>query len=88
MTDLTIRHHVPKDHYAARWYACVWCGGLTDILAETPFRPDIGALPLMLTCGAHMRQVYRRMQDGGLIDQWEMKAVLRLMQLPRLGDGT
>lgn len=54
---LNIRHRVlPTPADAA---PCVWCTKLTDIWADTPFRPDIGAVPLHLLCGVWMRDAYK-----------------------------
>jgi hypothetical protein len=78
---LRIRHHVPHDHDRSVKRACIWCGRPTDVLAETPFRPDLGFLPLMVTCGAHMRIVYRMLQRGEQPDEWELSRVAALAQL-------
>lgn len=73
---LPIRHHIRRDWAkAAPVGVCVWCGRPTSTLAETPFRPDFGAVPLMVTCGAHMRIVYRMIQNGQPLDAWETKRV-------------
>jgi hypothetical protein len=49
----------------------VWCGTPTDIRAETPFRPDIGELPLHLFCGVFMRDAWRKWSSGGVLDDFE-----------------
>lgn len=40
--------------------ACAWCGGPTPMRADTPFRPDLGSVPMHLMCGQEMREAYRR----------------------------
>lgn len=84
---LRIRHHVPQNHETSIKRPCVWCGQPTDILAETPFAPELGALPLMLTCGAHMRIVYRAFQAGQPLDAWEQEAVRCIIALKALPSG-
>jgi hypothetical protein len=83
-SGLPIRHHVSRDWAkAAPVGDCVWCGRPTSTLAETPFRADLGAVPLMLTCGAHMRIVYRMIQNGHpeQLDAWERARVGALAEL-------
>jgi hypothetical protein len=81
---LPIRHHVPRDWKTAESVGkCVWCGRPTSTLAETPFRPDLGAVPLMVTCGAHLRIVYRMIEQGreAELDAWERKRLGALKEL-------
>lgn len=37
---------------------CAWCGGPTPMRALTPFRPDLGSVPMHLICGSDMREAY------------------------------
>jgi hypothetical protein len=54
----TIRSHVPYPDVVAPVAACVLCGEPTDIRAETPFRPDLGRVPLHLFCSAELIELY------------------------------
>lgn len=58
--------------------ACVWCGQPTPVMAETPFRPDLGAVPLMLTCGAQVIRAYRALQEGRQLTAEEQAGLARL----------
>lgn len=86
----TIRHHIPAGVLngtddASPEYACVWCGQPTKIMAETPFRPDLGFIPLMLTCGAELRAAWRQHQAGLPLDPEAFEGMLRLASLRRVG---
>lgn len=80
MTDdgLPIRQYVRRETVGL----CVWCGQPTPVLAETPFRPDLGVLPLGLLCGAKMRLAYRDMQEGKPLD-WARDGLRRIATLPQ-----
>ena len=67
---------------------CVWCGKPTPIVADTPFRPDLGALPLHLLCGVWMRDAYKKWQSGQVLDADDIDGMKRLTALPKLGDGS
>lgn len=66
---------------------CVWCGKLTNLMADTPFRPDLGALPLHLFCGVWMRDAYHKWKSGQVLDADDMDGMKRLSMLPQLGPG-
>lgn len=66
---------------------CAWCGEPTDIRAETPFRPDLGALPLMLTCSAELLATWRRFQAGLALTEQEQAGIARLANRPALESG-
>ena len=80
---LRIRHHVPRDPNTPKTMECVWCGQPTNTLAETPFAPEIGTLPLMVTCGAHLRIVYRLIEAGRYneLDAWELSRLAKMGRL-------
>lgn len=54
----TIRMTVPRDEGVFIERPCVWCLDATDILADTPFRPDLGAVPLHMLCAAEITNLY------------------------------
>lgn len=87
MDDLTLHSRVPRDHRNAPTRLCVWCGKPTPVMALTPFRPDLGALPLHLFCGAFMQIAYRTWQEGGELDADDLASMARLAALPQLGAG-
>lgn len=64
MSDLTIRHHGDIRNGFPPVGECVWCGSTCWTTAETPFRPDLGQVPLHLFCGANMREAYKAWRDG------------------------
>ena len=68
----------PGEDVVVRTGACVWCGEQTPIMAETPFRPDLGAVPLMLTCGAQLIRAYRALQDGQELTPEQRAGIARL----------
>lgn len=43
--------------------ACAWCGEPTPMRAVTPFRPDLGSVPMHLLCGSDMREAYRAWKE-------------------------
>ena len=90
MTDLTLHHRVPFARRDAPMRPCIWCGQPTPVMAETPFRPDLGALPLMLTCGSLMRDAYRIWEAGAVLPPDYLAGIARLATLspPALGDGS
>jgi hypothetical protein len=81
MDDLTIHHRLPVDPRDRVERPCVWCGQPTPITALTPFRPDLGRVPLMLVCGVLMRDAYRAWSRGEGIDPLDLPGVQRLLQL-------
>ncbi len=88
MTDpLAIRHRITRETGETFLSAsqrvvgrCVWCGEECWTMALTPFRPDLGQVPLHLFCGSDMRSAYRAWRDGVAMTP-EMSAGLR-----RLGE--
>lgn len=72
---------------------CVWCGGDAWTAADTPFRPDLGAVPLHLFCGVDLRNAYRAWKNGEDLTPQMVAGVSRLasmalpQQLPAGGDG-
>ena len=82
MNDLTLHHRVPWSPDAPK-RACIWCGAPTAVMADTPFRPDLGALPLMLTCGPLMRDAYRMWKAGIPLPPDYQAGMVRLAALPR-----
>lgn len=68
MSDQTLHHRIAIDPRYRRERPCVWCGKPTQIMALTPFRPDLGAVPLMLSCGVFMRDYFNAMQAGEIPD--------------------
>lgn len=83
----TITSWVPKegDGLVPEW-PCVWCGDLTNIKAETPFRRDLGFLPLHLTCGADL--IYVLGHPEAPLDSWMLAGMERLRQLPAHATAT
>lgn len=43
---------------------CIWCGTVCWTLAATPFRPDLGEVPLHLFCSAALREAYAAWRQG------------------------
>jgi hypothetical protein len=76
----TIRHHVPYEQGPEA--ACAWCGDPTDVSAETPFRPDIGRLPMHLFCSPEVLAAWRRFQAGLVLTEREQAGMARLAGLP------
>lgn len=68
MSDLTLHHRMPVEPSQRVERPCIWCGEPTALMALTPFRPDLGAVPLMLTCGVLMREAYRDFL-AGIVDE-------------------
>lgn len=58
--------------------ACVWCGGATPMRALTPFRPDLGSVPLHIICGSDMREAFEAWRDGVPLDPKQLAGVARL----------
>ena len=83
MPDLTISHRVQVDRSGPKG-PCVWCGQTTDVWAITPFRPDLGRLPLHLFCGVWMRDAFKAWQDGTALDAEQMAGIKRLASLPQI----
>lgn len=54
----TVSTWVPFDEGTMPEVPCVWCQSPTDIRAKTPFRPDLGAVPLHLFCAAEIIDLY------------------------------
>jgi hypothetical protein len=81
VADLTLHHVIPRDMANAPRRRCVWCGGVTIVMTETPFRPDLGALPLMITCGVDMRDAYKRVLAGRTLTAEQQEGVARLAAL-------
>lgn len=58
--------------------ACVWCGGATPMRALTPFRPDLGSVPLHIICGSDMREAFEAWRDGVPLDPQQLAGLERL----------
>ena len=43
---------------------CIWCGAVCWTTALTPFRPDLGAVPLHIFCAQAVREAYAAWQSG------------------------
>lgn len=74
---LSISSRVPAIEGGTEW-PCVWCLEPTDVTARTPFRPDLGSVPLHLTCGADLMATARAFEHGGYVTQ---EAIRRLVWL-------
>lgn len=56
--------------------------------ADTPFRPDLGAVSLHLFCSQWIRDAYRAMQDGRALDAEEQAGMRRFaVAVAQLGSG-
>jgi hypothetical protein len=84
MDDLRLIHRGLRHDGGETYGECVWCGQPTRLRADTPFRPDLGSLPLHLTCGVWMRDAYRHWRDGQVLDSAEVEGIERLAWLPQL----
>lgn len=90
MSDpLNIRHRVQKGPGETFLQAsqrvvgqCVWCGGDAWTMADTPFRPDLGAVPLHLFCGVDLRNAYRAWKAGEELSPMMVAGMQRLSRLP------
>jgi len=49
-------------------WPCAWCKAPTDVLADTPGRPDIGRLPLHIGCGVAILRAFERLRAGMVLD--------------------
>ncbi|MCA1570836.1 MAG: hypothetical protein LC798_11065 [Chloroflexi bacterium] len=61
---------------------CVWCGDPTDVKAETPFRPDLGSVPLHVLCGTQVLLAYEQWRAGRVLTQAQQQGIHRLRTLP------
>lgn len=90
MSDpLNIRHRIQRNPGQTYQEAsqrvvgqCVWCGGDAWTAADTPFRPDLGAVPLHLFCGVDLRNAYRAWKAGEPLSEQMTAGMRRLSQLP------
>lgn len=73
-----IRSHVPFVVDPAAEAPCVWCLGPTDIRAETPFRPDLGRVPLHLFCGADVIDAFNRFKASRTLSTEDQQRMMRL----------
>lgn len=83
----TIRSHIrtwQPDAKAMR--PCVWCGQGTDVMAETPGRPDLGHAPLHITCGVAVIRAYERLRAGRVLDATTMARFAQYSQR-QIGSG-
>lgn len=86
MSDqLNIRHHGDIRRGFPPVGACVWCGSTCWTMAETPFRPDLGQVPLHLFCGVDLREAYRVYRDGGELEPYLAGRMIAMTA--RLGPG-
>lgn len=84
----TITSRIPRqifDQAPVPMAPCIWCGEPTIVRAETPFRPDLGTVPLMLTCGAEIILLYNDYQAGVTPTHEQALQLTRLLQLPAGG---
>lgn len=92
MSDLTLHSRVRLNPDGSVDHSprgiCVWCGKPTEVMTETPFRPDLGAVPFHLFCGVFMQDAYRAWKAGRTLDADDVAGMARLANLPRLGDGS
>ncbi len=80
MTDpLRIRYQMPLDRPLPAPLPCTWCNKPTQTRADTPFRPDVGSVPLHLICSQWVRDAYRAWKAGRLLDEDQMQGMKRLM---------
>ncbi len=89
MDDLNIRHRIQRNPGQTFLEAsqravgpCVWCGGVAWTAADTPFRPDLGQVPLHLFCGVDLRNAYRAWKAGEELTPQMVAGVSRLAALP------
>ena len=81
MSDgLVIRHHGDFRAGFPLVGDCVWCGAECRTKAETPFRPDLGRVPLHLFCGVDMRDAYRAWQSGDALLPEQVAGMRRLAE--------
>jgi hypothetical protein len=85
VNDLTLHHRTVLDPSQRRVVGkCVWCGQDSQIVALTPFRPDLGALPLHLTCGVMLRDAYKDLKAGRALHPADQANMLRFGQATAL----
>ncbi len=74
----SVRTHIPADFANATERPCAACRVPTVSVAEVPFRPDIGAVPLHLTCAGALHLSDQKRVSGAPLDQEEVVALIRL----------
>jgi hypothetical protein len=57
---------------------CAWCGGPTPMRALTPFRSDLGSVPMHLICGHDMRAAYLSWRAGHTLSERQAAGFRRL----------
>lgn len=77
MRGHTIRTRVPIVEGSRAEVPCCWCGGLTDVRAETPFRPDLGTIPMHIFCAADVIRTFEAMQAGRTLEAAAQAHVLQ-----------
>jgi hypothetical protein len=77
--DLRIRYQLPVGKPLPDPAPCSWCGKPCQTRADTPFRPDLGAVPLHLICSQWVRDAYRAWKDGRALDSEQMAGMKRLV---------
>ncbi len=77
--DLRIRYQLPVGQPLPDAQPCAWCGKPAQTRADTPFRPDLGAIPLHLICSAWVRDAYRAWKAGKTLDGEQMAGMKRLV---------
>lgn len=66
---------------------CVWCGEPTGNRAETPGRPDLGAVPLDVFCAGAIIVAYRKAREGRLLPAGVARLVAFERTLAQIGAG-
>lgn len=70
---------------------CIWCGSVAWTTAITPFRLDLGEVPLHMFCAVEIRQAYQAWKDGTPMEP-NLEAGMRrlattMAQWPALTEG-
>lgn len=74
----SVRTHIPTNFEEATKRPCAACRVPTVSVAEVPFRPDVGVVPLHLTCAGSLHLSDQKRVEGLPLDQEEVVALIRL----------
>jgi hypothetical protein len=66
------------------WAPCVWCEDPTSFWMVTPFRPEIGSVPLHAMCAAEIIFAYNEFQATKKLGPVDAVRMTRLLEIPPL----
>jgi hypothetical protein len=78
----TIRGHFSLRPRPEEWAACVWCEAPTSFRMVTPFRPEIGSVPLHAGCAGAIIVAYEEFLRTRRLGPDDVVRMDRLLAMP------